>query len=249
MSATAYAVTLKVMRLTRPLLSRSLRYDTETNEVAVVPLAPSLSLPATFAPVYCGEDFSVLCVLTNQSESSLANVRMEITISMSNSSPLLLSSLQEKELRGKGSMQGIAVQPLTTAGPCQLEVTVMYEDPQAPSAEQHFRKVYRFESDRAFHVRTKSHEAPGNRTLVETQIENILPQPIFVEEVVLVAGSENQVRATDQKGVHLASRDVHQWVFSVTQSTEPELGRLLITWRSPSGERGKLATGNLSRRI
>lgn len=227
---------LKVIRLTRPLASG--RSWLEDGIVQTDPLGGFALLPASFAPVYCGEAFRVFCSFDAKDATK---VSFEAVLHAPSGKVVLIPYGESEE--PVEEFGRIISTELTNAGNYQLQVTVRYV---LHGQAEEIRKLYRFAATRAFNVRTKI-QTSGSNMFVESQIENLTHENLLVKRAQLVHEDElSPMDSLNPVEKVLMSHDVFQWVFCIP--ARERVGRLKIQWQSLSGESGNIMTGPLKAR-
>lgn len=133
-----------------------------------------------------------------------------------------------------------------------------------------FRKFFKFQVLKPLDVKTKFYNAESDEVFLEAQIQNITPNPVYMEHVTLDPSQQYNARelnTVDGKEVpdmvfgkvnYLNSMDTRQYLYCLTPKPEvlkelkvlrgvTNIGKLDIVWKTNMGERGRLQTSQLQR--
>lgn len=135
---------------------------------------------------------------------------------------------------------------------------------QVDRERKFFRKFYKFQVLNPLAVKTKVNTLPDNFITLETQIQNLCAVPMYLERMKFDQNplfdftdlnNEGQLIFGDSNLI--SPNDSRQYLFllkpklstDLETRTTPNLGILDIAWNSTMGQKGKLQTSQLTRRV
>ena len=182
------ALSLKVMRLSRPTFSTNTPKNLSTN-----PNIPSatLLLPSTFGSIYLGEVFSSYLSINNESLVTQHNVKIKAELQTSTQRFTLYEDINPETLGQKQSKECIVTHEIKELGVHILVVNVSYGDNQSFRYIKEFielfslmfvayRKFYKFQTLNPLGVKTKI----VADVHLEIQIENCMSEGMFLDNLI-----------------------------------------------------------------
>ncbi|XP_069127207.1 trafficking protein particle complex subunit 13-like isoform X1 [Argopecten irradians] len=290
------ACTLRVMRLTKPALmpyhplisdERDLQgeifakmSDNDIARPAGVPyfgLGDLLTLPQNFGNIFLGETFSSYISVHNDSTTVCKDIVLKVDLQTS-SQRLMLSGSESRplmELPPDYSIDDVIHHEVKELGTHILVCAVSYTTSQGE--KNAFRKFFKFQVLKPLDVKTKFYNAEdlwhcedSDEVYLEAQIQNITPQPIYMEHVSLDPSTQynaNELNNLDGKECpdlvfgkvnYLNPMDTRQYLYCLSPKQDgtrdskilkgvTNIGKLDIVWKTNMGERGRLQTSQLQR--
>ncbi|XP_065834673.1 trafficking protein particle complex subunit 13-like [Oscarella lobularis] len=287
MDSKDHLLALKVMRLTRPSLVSSIPIYCETQDILGTALSEIaakdvrtvrghekfavsevLSLPQTFGNIFLGETFTCYICIHNDSAESAFNIQLQADLQTSAQRLALVGNAPVLELASNESIDQILSHEVKELGTHILICGVHYTT--SNGEKLYFRKFFKFQVMKPLDVKTKFHEGDKDDVYLEAQVQNITPNPMFLESVSLdvvtqyhvedlntYCDSKGSQELTFGRGSYLSSNDTRQYLFKLTLKNpivfDPKkppvssIGKLDIVWRTSMGEKGRLQTSHLQR--
>ncbi|XP_062510121.1 trafficking protein particle complex subunit 13-like [Corticium candelabrum] len=282
-----HRLSLKVMRLTRPSFASCqpvvcesqdilgdtlldvMKQDIRTTEgVERFALSGVLSLPQTFGNIFLGETFTCYICIHNDSEEITTDVQVQTDLQTSAQRlPLGNSSIVSK-LGPNESVDEVLHHEVKELGTHILICGVHYVTAQGEKL--YFRKFFKFQVLKPLDVKTKFHDVNHGKALLEAQIQNITPAPMYMESVTLepsqnydvvdlniFCGQSDIKELTFGKNSYLSAGDCRQYLYQLTpkatfavdrkKASVLNVGKLDMVWRTAMGERGRLQTSQLQK--
>ncbi|ESO08098.1 hypothetical protein HELRODRAFT_75396 [Helobdella robusta] len=283
------------MRLTKPTLSSSssslLQCDPrdmpnnsfEINaklETDVLPnfnnisLGRCIILPQNFGNIFLGETFTSYISVNNESDQICTDVQIKAELQTSSQRLVLnVPGQTRSELQPGSSIDEIIQHEVKELGTHILVCAVNYNTPHVE--KMHFRKFFKFHVLKPLDVKTKFYSVESDEIFLEAQLQNITPNPMFLERVSLEPSSPYKVESLNDVHtvtgsnqtifdpvVFINSQDTRQYLYKLTMQRQPatttsnnnnntyglfNIGKLDIVWKSNMGERGRLQTSQLQR--
>ncbi|VDH91879.1 trafficking protein particle complex subunit 13 [Mytilus galloprovincialis] len=258
---------LKVMRLTKPGLMAfhplisdnrdlpgqlfSKLNDTDIAKPIGLPyfgLDDLLTLPQNFGNIFLGETFSSYISVHNDSMHTCKEIVLKVDLQTS-SQRLMLSGANSDpvgELGPDHSIDDVIHHEVKELGTHILVCAVSYTTNMGDKMA--FRKFFKFQVLKPLDVKTKFYNAESDEVFLEAQIQNITPNPVYMERPDMVFGKVNYLNAMDTR----------QYLYCLTPKPEvikelkvlkgvTNIGKLDIVWKTNMGERGRLQTSQLQR--
>ncbi|KAI8149512.1 hypothetical protein BJV82DRAFT_588327 [Fennellomyces sp. T-0311] len=225
---TPHLLSLKVMRLSRPMLAtgQPVYYETSSypplvegleslnisdltashpielpNELQIrdFGLSQLLKLPSSFGNIYLGETFSTLVSINNEGNASVQQVSVKVELQTS-SQRFSLSDGNHPRL--DDTLAVTVSHEIKELGVHILVCTVQYvtED----NRRRHFRKFYKFQVSNPLAVKTKVNNMIDGRVFLEAQLQNVSAGPMFLERMKFEASEHfsfqdmNTIVGTDE---------------------------------------------------
>ncbi|KAI8366789.1 uncharacterized protein BYT42DRAFT_587888 [Radiomyces spectabilis] len=208
-----HVLSLKVMRLSRPLLATNspIYYEaaekpnslvegleslnisdlaashpvlaTENIQIRDFGLSEMLQLPSNFGNIYLGETFNTFISISNESDQAVHQVGVKIE---------LQTSSQRFMLSDTTTVPRTTLEPYSTH-----DVTVSHEIKElgvhilvgsvhytsADGKKRHFRKFYKFQVSNPLAVKTKLNNMADGRVFLEAQLQNVSAGPMYLERM------------------------------------------------------------------
>lgn len=280
---------LKVMRLTKPGLMAfhplisdnrdlpgqlfSKLNDTDIAKPIGLPyfgLDDLLTLPQNFGNIFLGETFSSYISVHNDSMHTCKEIVLKVDLQTS-SQRLMLSGANSDpvgELGPDHSIDDVIHHEVKELGTHILVCAVSYTTNTGDKMA--FRKFFKFQVLKPLDVKTKFYNAESDEVFLEAQIQNITPNPVYMERVTLDPSAQynaEELNTLDGKEVpdmvfgkvnYLNAMDTRQYLYCLTPKPEvikelkvlkgvTNIGKLDIVWKTNMGERGRLQTSQLQR--
>ena len=229
------------------------------------PLATSqmMLLPTELGSVYLGETYSFYVTVTNDSHQKVKDVSVKIDLQTTSTTHLLNSGNPPLEsLEADTSIDIVLNHEIKDIGAHNIVVHVSYVT--LTGEKNKFKKNQKFQVAKPLDVKTTFFNPLTNDIYLQAQIQNITSVPMVMESVLFEPSS--QYKVTDMNNAsysfdgvsYMNPRDMRQYIYKLTpenpnaihRSVEGQVaGKLDITWRTQMGERGRLQTSNLLRRV
>lgn len=253
---------LSLTDITRPDGDAELATAEEAMNEKWLSSAHALLLPITQGRVFSGETFSAYMNISNPSSTQAVNVTLQVELFAGKSRYVLFDNSEEpiRSINGDESFDCTIAHQLTEPGSCMLVCSISHYI--ASSAElKSFKKSFKFTALCPFKVTHRIIHL-HDKAVVECTLVNVSQQFVFLSEAsVLCAEGLECVRldcigpASDSacKGIHnFRPKDSFNLLFDIFPSTlqfllddlakhTPNLGQLLIQWRTASGGLGTMS--------
>ncbi|CAI8028281.1 Trafficking protein particle complex subunit 13 [Geodia barretti] len=265
---------LKVMRLTKPMLSYAVPVLGEPWDMLGTTLEENLSqdirsprdlpacstgetlrLPMSFGLIFLGETFNGFISVHNDSQDVAKDVAVKVE---------LLTPSHRPQLDPSACEERIISHEVKELGEHSLICTASYMV-FATGEEMLLRKFFKFGVAKPLDVKTKFMNIEED-ILLEVQIQNATPTHMFLDTVTFDpsagfrAQDLNTIRTNNSevsvfgKDNLLPPRNIRQHLYKLTPLgplqtsgvvSNVQVGKMDIVWRSRFGERGRIQTGQL----
>ncbi|RDD43676.1 Trafficking protein particle complex subunit 13 [Trichoplax sp. H2] len=282
-----HLLTLKVMRLTKPALQFHTPITCEDhdlpedifrqsfNALGVVDgleafsLGEMLTLPQSFGNIFLGETFTSYINVQNDSTVAAKDIQIKLHIQTeAQRHPLPLNCMDENAsllLQPSENVNEIVSYDVKELGIHVLGCSVGYT---SPSGEKlHFKKFFKFQVLKPLEVKTKFFVTEDDEVYIEAQVENITPNPMYLDSVKLDPSPSYYLDdinkllpesgpSSNGKISYLRPMDVRQYLYRLTpvspiieksDKSACDVGKLDIQWLTSFGEKGRLQTSQLQR--
>ena len=230
-----------------------------------VPLTTSqmLLLPTVFGNVFLGETYSFYVTVTNESHQQCKEVSVKIDLQTAQQNHSLNSGNPPLEsLDPDTSIDIVLNHEVKDIGVHNIIVHVSYVT--LTGEKYKFKKNQRFQVLKPLDVKTSFFSPLSNDIYLQAQISNITSVPMVMDKVIfepspLYTVTDLNTAPHSFDGIsYMYARDTRQYIYKLTpvnpymnhRSGESLVaGKLDITWKTQMGERGRLQTSNLIRRV
>eukprot|EP00040_Diaphanoeca_grandis_P026081 m.145461 g.145461 ORF g.145461 m.145461 type:complete len:443 (+) comp30442_c0_seq2:1025-2353(+) len=205
-------LTLKVMRLTKPKLSRSYpvafdpadSFPADSNklshaiersakqsivQVERLPnfgLSEVFGLPQSFGSIFLGEVFCSYLSLHNDSTEGATDVSVVAELQTGNDKVMVTTEQPQSSLGPNESLDVVIKHEVNELGTHLLVCTVQYKN--AASEPLTFRKYFRFQVYKPLDIKTMVYNI-DNDVYLEAQIQNITQAPMHIQKVNIVTST------------------------------------------------------------
>nr|XP_002129801.2 trafficking protein particle complex subunit 13 [Ciona intestinalis]XP_026690326.1 trafficking protein particle complex subunit 13 [Ciona intestinalis]XP_026690327.1 trafficking protein particle complex subunit 13 [Ciona intestinalis] len=273
-----HPLALRVMRLTKPSIITSVPVLNDKSDVLSLNLGYSsknltsygtgetLILPHSFGNIFLGETFVSYLSVNNESGTDVLNVSLMADLQTGSQRITLSNKTPKESLKPGNSLDEVINHEVKELGTHILVCTVSYS--RRDGEPKNFRKFFKFQVLKPLDVKTKFYNIECDQVYLETQIQNITPNPICMEKVNLdpaalyTAQSLNTISSNHGEfscQSYMKPSEVRQYLYwlklkpSCAKKAFTEaagvIGKLDIVWKSSLGERGRLQTSQLQRAI
>lgn len=211
-SQTPHLLSLKVMRLSRPLLATnaSVYYesssykpliegleslnisdltashpvDTQQDQLEIrdFGLSQMLKLPSSFGNIYLGETFSTLVSINNEAQQLVHQVGVKIELQTSSQR----FSLSDTTTTPRHSLDAQATHSVNVSHEIKelgVHILVCSVHYVTEGRRRHFRKFYKFQVSNPLAVKTKVNNMIDGRVFLEAQLQNVSVGPMYLERM------------------------------------------------------------------
>lgn len=205
-----HALSLKLMRLSRPLFAVSdpIYYETTDTASPLVEsleslniskltashnidmqseirvrdfgLSQMLQLPSDFGNIYLGETFNTLVTVNNDSTQAMSEVSLKVELQTSSQRFNLSDSVSQAPLEAGATRTLTVSHEIKELGVHIFVCTVQYV---IDGRRRHFRKFYKFQVSNPLAVKTKVNNMADGRIFLEAQLQNVSAGPMFLERM------------------------------------------------------------------
>ena len=265
-----HELSLKVMRLSKPLLSSKqdviMSFSNNIESLQLPSIDSTMSLPSSFGNIHLGEYLNCLLVLANNSLNGAAfhKVTMKIELQTTNQRITLYDTSLEpaNEMKNKDIISTVIKQEIKETGVHVLICSIHYKVHENDLEKKFFRKFYKFQVINPLSVKTKVNYCEERSCLfLEAQVQNLSMETLFLNQVKFLPSEafdviEPRSIFSDGEGSReLLSEDVLQFLYTLVAKDAREgkrataMGKLDISWCTSMGECGRLQTSMLNRKI